>query len=100
MRRWLVALVVIALAVGLPAALHAQTERVVRSAISGQVLALRLATNGQAVKQGDPLVFVRTTTGSAVPAAVAPVDGQVTQVLVSAGDFVNIGDPVAAITPR
>ena len=99
-RAALITVVVIGLACGLPAALQAQTDRVVRSAISGQVLPLRLATSGQAVKQGDPLVFVRTTTGSAVPAAVAPVDGRVTQVLVSAGDFVNIGDPVATITPK
>ena len=52
------------------------------------------------MKQGDPLLFVKTTTGSAVPAAVAPIAGQVSQVMVGVGDFVNIGDPVVAITPH
>jgi len=103
-RRWqalgLIMLAAALLAAVLPLTGHAQNVVVVRSAISGQVLPLRLATNGQMVKQGDPLVFVRTTTGSAVPAAVAPVAGQVTQVMVGVGDFVNIGDPVVAITPH
>ena len=95
-----VAVVVAALLAALPVTGRAQNAVVVRSAISGQVLPLRLATNGQTVKQGDPLLFVKTTTGSAVPAAVAPVAGQVSQVMVGVGDFVNIGDPVVAITPH
>jgi len=103
-RRWQVlgpiVLAAVLLVSALPLTGSAQTAVVVRSAISGQVLPLRLATNGQTVKQGDPLVFVRTTTGSAVPAAVAPVGGQVSQVMVGVGDFVNIGDPVVAITPH
>ena len=103
-RRWqalgLVMLAAAVLAVAVPLKGQAQNAVVVRSAISGQVLPLRLATAGQTVKQGDPLVFVRTTTGSAVPAAVAPVGGQVSQVMVGAGDFVNIGDPVVAIMPQ
>ncbi|HYM69781.1 MAG TPA: hypothetical protein VEZ44_09315 [bacterium] len=109
MTRWwqvgLVGLVVVALAVVLPAAGVAQSPVVVRAAMSGQVLPLRLATAGQMVKRGDPLVFVQTrtsptTTGGAVPAAVATVDGQVTQVMVGPGDFVNIGDAVVVITPH
>jgi len=103
-RRWQalgpIVLAAVLLVSALPLTGSAQTAVVVRSAISGQVLPLRLATNGQTVKQGDPLVFVRTTTGSAVPAAVAPVGGQVSQVMVGVGDFVNIGDPVVAITPH
>lgn len=100
----LVGLTVVALAVALPAASVAQSVIVVRAAMSGQVLPLRLATVGEMVKRGDPLVFVQTrtsttTTGGAVPTAVAPVDGQVTQVMVGTGDFVNIGDAVVAITP-
>ena len=70
---------------------------VVRSGISGQVLPLQLASVGQPVKLGDALVFVRTSTGSAIPAARATADGKVIQVLVRVGDFVNIGDPVAVI---
>lgn len=113
MIRWwqggFVGLAVVALAVALPAAGVAQSPVqgpvVIRAAMSGQVLPLRLATTGQMVKRGDPLVFVQTrtsptTTGGAVPAAVATVDGQVTQVMVGAGDFVNIGDPVVTITPH
>jgi biotin carboxyl carrier protein len=70
---------------------------VVRSGISGQVLPLQLATVGQAVKLGDTLVFVRTSTGSAIPAARATANGKIIQVMVRVGDFVNIGDPVAVI---
>jgi biotin carboxyl carrier protein len=70
---------------------------VVRSGISGQVLPLQLAVVGQAVKLGDTLVFVRTSTGSAIPAARATANGKVIQVMVRVGDFVNIGDPVAVI---
>ncbi len=70
----------------------------VRVVISGEVLPLQLATVGQMVKQGDPLVFLRgTTSGAAVPAAVASVDGRVVEVRVRPGDRVNIGDVVAAI---
>ena len=69
--------------------------------VSGEVLPLQLAKVGQAVKQGEPLVFIRgTTSGAAVPAAVAPVSGKVVQVMVRPGDHVNIGDPVAAIQPQ
>lgn len=70
---------------------------VVRSVISGQVLPLQLAAVGQAVKLGDTLIFVRTSTGSASPAARATANGKIVQVMVRVGDFVNIGDPVAVI---
>ena len=70
----------------------------VRVVISGEVLPLQLATVGQPVKQGDTLVFVRgTTSGAAIPAAVASVDGRVAQVRVRPGDRVSIGDIVAVI---
>lgn len=78
-----------------------QTTVLVRVVISGEILPLQLATVGQAVKQGDTLVFVRgTTSGAAVPAAVASVDGRVVQVRVRPGDRVNIGDVVAVIQPQ
>ena len=70
---------------------------VVRSGISGQVLPLQLVAAGQPVKLGDTLVFVRTSTGSAIPAARATANGKIIQVMVRVGDFVNIGDPVAVI---
>jgi biotin carboxyl carrier protein len=93
------AVVLVAAAVFAATAGSAQTASnvVVRSGISGQVLPLQLATVGESVKLGDTLVFVRTSTGSAIPAARATADGKVVQVMVRVGDFVNIGDPVAVI---
>lgn len=101
-RRWAAgsALAIAVAAVVCVSVVHAQTTVVVRAAISGQVLPLQLVAVGQAVHQGDPLLFVRTSTGGAVPAARATIDGQVVQVMVGPGDHVNIGDPVAAIQPQ
>jgi biotin carboxyl carrier protein len=85
----------------IPATAQQRPTVLVRVVISGEVLPLQLAKVGQTVKQGDPIVFLRgTSSGAAVPAAVAPVDGQVVQVTVRAGDHVNIGDVVAAIQPQ
>jgi pyruvate carboxylase len=97
-----IALVVIGFAVAMPASTLAQPANVlVRVVISGEVLPLQLASVGQPVKQGDPLVFLRgTTSGASVPGAVASVDGRVVQVLVRPGDRVNIGDVVAVIQPQ
>lgn len=78
----------------------AQAVIPVRAAISGEVLPLQLAQVGQAVKQGDTLLFVRSATAGAVPAARSPADGLVTQMLVRPGDHVNIGDVVAAVQPQ
>ncbi len=75
------------------------TEKIAYAAISGQVQPLQFAQVGQTVKQGDILLFVRTSTGGAIPAARAPVDGRVARVLVNVGDSINIGDPVAVIEP-
>ena len=96
------ALVILALAALSPlggAVGSAQTAPnvVVRSGISGQVLPLQFVAVGQSVKLGDTLVFVRTSTGSAIPAARATTNGKIIQVMVRVGDFVNIGDPVAVI---
>lgn len=102
--RWLlrVAFVVVGLAVLVPPPATAEQANVlVRVVISGEVLPLQLATVDQVVKQGDPMVFLRgTTSGASVPAAVAPVDGRVLQVMVRPGDRVNIGDVVAVIQPK
>ncbi len=98
--RWIVGLVLAGLVLAaVDTAAQAQSDRVVPSALSGQVLPLNLAAVGQTVKQGDILVYVRTSTGGAVPAARAPVDGKVVRVLVSPGDHVNTGDPVVVIQP-
>jgi biotin carboxyl carrier protein len=78
---------------------QAQSTVVAYSALSGQVLPLNLATVGETVKQGDTLLYVRTSTGGAIPASRAPADGRVVQVLVNPGDRVNTGDPVAVIQP-
>jgi biotin carboxyl carrier protein len=94
--------VIVALAAVFPPSGTAQQANVlVRVAISGEVLPLQLAKVGQVVRQGDPLVFLRgTSSGAAVPGAVASVDGQVVQVMVRPGDRVNIGDVVAVIQPK
>ena len=95
-------LVIVGLSVtSLMAAAQQANTDTVRVTVSGEVLPLQLAKVGQAVKQGEPLVFIRgTTSGAAVPAAVASVSGKVVQVMVRPGDHVNIGDPVAAIQPQ
>jgi len=101
-RNFSIVLAVAALAaiVLIPASAQKPTV-LVRVVISGEVLPLQLAKVGQMVKEGDPIVFLRgTSSGAAVPAAVAPVDGQVVQMNVRAGDHVNIGDVVAAIQPQ
>lgn len=91
------------LAAVLGAAPRATAQRspvVVHAAIAGAVVAQGLVRVGQTVRQGDPLVYVQTTTspGPAL-AAVAPADGQVTRVAVKPGDTVKIGDPVVEIQP-
>ncbi|HYM90539.1 MAG TPA: hypothetical protein VEW91_02750 [bacterium] len=95
-------LVVVGLTAVLSPPVPAQQANVlVRVVISGEVLPLQLAKVGQVVRQGDPLVFLRgTSSGAAVPGAVASVDGQVVQVMVRPGDRVNIGDVVAVIQPK
>jgi biotin carboxyl carrier protein len=97
-----IAISVLALAaLGVGMAVMAQKPPVlVRSAIAGEVVAEGLARVNQDVKQGDPLVYVRSTTESRpVLAAVAPVDGRVVRVTARPGSRVNIGDIVAAIQP-
>jgi len=89
-------------ALGLAASVMAQRPPVVvRAAIAGDVVASQLVQTGQTVKQGDPLVFVKSPTRTEPAlAAVAPVDGRVTRVTVHPGSHVNIGDIVATIQPQ
>ena len=99
--KYLVLVIAALSATSLIAAAQQANPVIVHVTVSGEVLPLQLAKVGQAVKQGEPLVFIRgTTSGAAVPAAVASVNGKVVQVMVRPGDHVNIGDPVAAIQPQ
>ncbi|HLJ58175.1 MAG TPA: biotin/lipoyl-containing protein [bacterium] len=95
----MLALLVASLGVA-PRAAAQRSPVVVHAAIGGTVVAQGLVRAGQAVKQGDPLVYVQTAT-SPTPAlaAVAPADGQVARVAVKPGDTVKIGDPVVEIQP-
>ncbi len=88
-------------ALGIGVTVMAQKPPVlVRSAIAGEVVGEGLARVNQEVKQGDPLVYVQSTTENRpVLAAVAPVDGRVARLTVRPGSHVNIGDIVAAIQP-
>lgn len=97
-----VMLVLLAASLGVapPRAAAQRSPVVVHAAIAGTVVAQGLAHAGQAVKEGDPLVYVQTATNPAPAlAAVAPADGQVSRVAVRPGDNVKIGDPVVEIQP-
>ena len=104
LHRWMICLLVILAgltAAAPPGAAQQSNPVLVHVTIGGEVLSLQLARVGQTVKQGEPLIFIRgTSSGAALPAAVAPVSGQVVQVMVRPGDQVNIGDVVAAIQPQ
>jgi biotin carboxyl carrier protein len=74
---------------------------VVHAALAGTVVSQGLVRAGQAVRQGDPLVYVQTRTGAAPAlAAVAPSNGQVTRVMVTPGQTINIGDAVVELQPE
>jgi 2-oxoglutarate dehydrogenase E2 component (dihydrolipoamide succinyltransferase) len=66
------------------------------SVSEGQVAEWKFAV-GDFVKQGDVLVDVETAKVNAE--LFAPVSGTLTQILKSAGDIVNIGEPMALIVP-
>lgn len=72
----------------------------VRATLRGEVLPDGLAAPGDDVREGDPLVYVRTQTGRGV-AARAPVDGRVVEVLVRPGTVIReLGVVVARLEPR
>jgi biotin carboxyl carrier protein len=72
----------------------------VKATLRGEVLAEGLAKVGQEVSEGDPLVYVRTPTGSGV-AARATVDGRVLEVLVRPGTIIReLGTVVARLDPK
>jgi biotin carboxyl carrier protein len=103
-RKWIPRVLILVLALAalvVAAAVMAQRPQVLaRAAIAGEVVAEHLVEVGQVLKQGDPLVYVRSPirSGPAL-AAVAPADGRVTRVTVRPGSNVNIGDIVAVIQP-
>lgn len=102
-QKWigLTVLILVIAALSMLAAVMAQKPQVLaRAAIAGEVVAEHLVEAGQMVKQGDPLVFVRSPTRSEPAlAAVAPADGRVVRVTVRPGSQINIGDIVAVIQP-
>ncbi|MDR7485873.1 MAG: biotin attachment protein [Armatimonadota bacterium] len=93
-----VAVVVVALAASGAAAPKPVVE--VKATLRGEVLPEGLAKPGDEVKEGDPLVYVRTQTGRGV-AARAPVDGRVVEVLVRPGTVIReLGIVVARLDPK
>jgi len=72
----------------------------VRATLTGEVIEQGLARPGQVVRDGDPLVYVRTLVGRAV-AARAPSDGTVAEVLVRPGQVISEkGTVVVRLLPR
>lgn len=72
----------------------------VKATLLGEVLADGLAKPDDDVREGDPLVYVRTRTGRGV-AARAPADGRVLEVLVQPGSLIReLGAVVARIESR
>ena len=72
----------------------------VRATLTGEVMEEGLILPGQVVRDGAPLVYVRTLVGRAV-AARAPADGTVVEVLVRPGQVIREkGAVVARLLPR
>lgn len=72
----------------------------VKATLRGEVLADDLAKPGDDVREGTPLVYVKTQTGRGV-AARAPDDGKVVEVLVRPGTVIReLGTVVARLDPK
>jgi biotin carboxyl carrier protein len=72
----------------------------IRATIAGKVLEEGLVQAGDAVRDGDPVVWVRTAAGPAA-AARASADGVVVEVLVRPGDVIRRpGTVVARLRPN
>ena len=72
----------------------------VKATLRGEVLPEGLAKVGDEVKEGDPLVYVKTRTGRGA-AARATVDGRVVEILVQPGTLIReLGTVVARIDPK
>jgi biotin carboxyl carrier protein len=103
-RKWIpgvmMAVLLLAALVAAVAVMAQKPPVLARAAIAGEVVSQHLIQPGEMVKQGDPLVYVQSSTRSEPAlAAVAPVDGRVTRVTVRPGSHVSIGDIVATIQP-
>ncbi|MDR7418815.1 MAG: hypothetical protein QN178_07875 [Armatimonadota bacterium] len=91
------ALLVATLATG---ALSAPSAVEVKATLRGEVLPDDLAKPGDDVREGAPMVYVKTQTGRGV-AARAPVDGRVVEVLVRPGMMISeLGTVVARLDPK
>ncbi len=72
----------------------------VKATLRGEVLPDDLAKPGDEVREGAPLVYVKTQTGRGV-AARAPTDGRVLEVLVRPGTLIReLGTVVARLDPK
>jgi biotin carboxyl carrier protein len=72
----------------------------VKATLRGEVLPDDLAKPGDEVREGAPLVYVKTQTGRGVGAR-APIDGRVTEVLVRPGMVIReLGAVVARLEPK
>ncbi|HEV8339095.1 MAG TPA: biotin/lipoyl-containing protein [bacterium] len=95
----LVILIVLAATPAIPAAPVARVTEV-KATLTGEVMEQGLVRVGDSVRDGDPLVYVRTLVGRGV-AARAPHDGIIAEVLVRAGDVIaKKGSVVVRLTPR
>ena len=98
MRRILI-FTVFLLMVTVPAALAAAALRDIKATLRGAVLEEGLARVGEAVKDGAPLVYVRTVVGRGV-AARASADGVVVELLVRPGQVIEKGMVVVRLDSR
>ncbi len=95
----LVTLTVLAAAPVLPAAPAGRVTDV-KATLTGEVLEFGLVRPGESVRDGHPLVYVRTLVGRGV-AARAPHDGVVVEVLVRPGQVIaERGAVVVRLSPR
>lgn len=92
-------LTVLAVAAVLPLGAAVRVTEV-KATLTGEVLEFGLVRVGDAVRDGDPLVYVRTLVGRGV-AARAPHDGVVQEVLVRPGQMIaEKGTVVVRLAPR
>lgn len=95
-------LVILTVLAAAPGSFAAPAVRVtdVKATLTGEVLEFGLARPGESVRDGDPLVYVRTLVGRGV-AARAPRDGVVAEVLVRPGQRIAVkGAVVVRLAPR
>ncbi len=94
-----VILMVLAATSAIPAAPAARVTEV-KATLTGEVIEQGLVRVGDVVRDGDPLVYVRTLVGRGV-AARAPHDGVIAEVLVQPGDVIpKKGAVVIRLSPR